>query len=100
MARDVSRRRWSGQGDRSGGTGQEGRVERTGQWDRSETGQEDRSGGTGREDWSVGQVGDRSGGQVRGRVMRTCQGTGQEDVSGRQVRRDEAIYFSQSLSDL
>ena len=86
--------------DGSGGTGQEGRVERTGQWDRSETGQEDRSGGTGREDWSVGQVGDRSGGQVRGRVMRTCQGTGHEDVSVRQVRRDEAIYFSQSLSDL
>ena len=69
-------------------TGQEGRVRRDG------------SGGTGREDWSVGQVGDRSGGQVRGRVMRTCQGTGHEDVSVRQVRRDEAIYFSQSLSDL
>ena len=54
----------------------------------------DGSGGTGREDWSVGQVGDRSGGQVRrdgsgglvsgtGRrqVRRTGQGTGHEDVS-------------------
>ena len=52
--------------DGSGGTGQEGRVERTGQWDRSETGQE----GRGQE----------------GRVGRTGQWdrseTGQEDRSG------------------
>ena len=75
MARDVSRRRWTGQEDVSGrqvrrdGSGGTGQEDRSGDGSGG-TGQEGRARRTGHEDGSVRQV--RETGQ-EGRVMRTGQ---------------------------